>query len=404
MGKKFLFMFLGCVLGTTSFVYSQVGIGTDAPNKSSILDVTSTDKGVLLPRVALTSATDQTTISNPAIGLLVYNTGSNTNFTTSGYMFWDGTAWKIFTSNTADPATASLSCSGATMSPGQQITGSTPIIDGTILQIPYTGGNGGSFNGVTLKSVGNDNVTATLASGMLTVGAGVLNFELSGVPTASQQAPAGITFDLTPLIDANSGFSGGCTEVTVGNLLTASIESSAVMGYLAYGVDNTGNDTGTTGYSVQADSPNGKFSARVWVNGNITSIARGNQNINIQVRNNTSEATTVIWNYCTVWSGGMVETANMFTMPSMRWGGTQGATTTWTNASSTSNAGYWGDPGIYDGTGPEYRRYTWIPLGEDNKVSYEIHVMCALDTSTPTTAVSPTKLKVYIKFDQVTAM
>lgn len=55
-------------------VFSQVGIGTTTPDASSILDIESTDKGILVPR--LTSA-QINAITNPANGLLVYNTDFN---------------------------------------------------------------------------------------------------------------------------------------------------------------------------------------------------------------------------------------------------------------------------------------------------------------------------------------
>ncbi|MGB0868167.1 MAG: hypothetical protein ACPGSD_01105 [Flavobacteriales bacterium] len=51
---------------------AQVGIGTVNPDASSILDVTSIDKGFLPPRVANTNS-----ISNPATGLLIYNLTEN---------------------------------------------------------------------------------------------------------------------------------------------------------------------------------------------------------------------------------------------------------------------------------------------------------------------------------------
>ncbi|MGE4514795.1 MAG: hypothetical protein AB7E26_13435 [Chryseobacterium sp.] len=54
----------------------QVGIGTSNPDASAVLDVSATNKGILLPRVALTNSTDQTTITSPATGLLVYNTAT----------------------------------------------------------------------------------------------------------------------------------------------------------------------------------------------------------------------------------------------------------------------------------------------------------------------------------------
>ncbi|WP_148285334.1 hypothetical protein [Flavobacterium sp. B17] len=55
----------------------QIGIGTNNPDTSAILDIASTNKGVKFPIVALTSYTDVVTISSPATGLVVYNTTSN---------------------------------------------------------------------------------------------------------------------------------------------------------------------------------------------------------------------------------------------------------------------------------------------------------------------------------------
>jgi hypothetical protein len=53
-----------------------IGIGTSTPNASSILDVSSSNKGILVPRVTLTGITDGTTITSPATGLIVYNTAT----------------------------------------------------------------------------------------------------------------------------------------------------------------------------------------------------------------------------------------------------------------------------------------------------------------------------------------
>ena len=67
-----LFFLMAAVL--PSGLYSQnsnVGVGTTTPDASSILDVTSTSKGVLVPR--LTTA-QRNAIANPAASLLVYDT------------------------------------------------------------------------------------------------------------------------------------------------------------------------------------------------------------------------------------------------------------------------------------------------------------------------------------------
>jgi hypothetical protein len=384
----------------------HVTIGSaSAIDPTAILNVQASNKGVLFPKVELTSATDKLTIPNPTTGLMVYNTGTHANFSTTGYMFWDGSSWKIFASASSESAKAILNCAGAQMSPAQQVVGGTDIVAGTVLQIPYTSGNGGSFNGITLTSKGNANVTATIAGSMLSVGNGVLNFALAGKPTIDQQAPKGITFDLTPFLNANPDISG-CDEVTVGNILTASIEEIAVMGNLMLVTDNTGNDKNTQYYALQCNSPDGKFSIRVGVPVTQTSVRSGNQFLNVQVRNNQSTAVPVIWNFSTDY-GGSLSTSGVLTIPSQRWGGDQDSGITWTNATGNNdnNGAFWGQVGIYDGEndGPEYRRYTWIPIGANNKVSYEATIMVALDTTTPATAVHPTLIKCYIKFSQVTA-
>ncbi|MGB0870752.1 MAG: hypothetical protein ACPGSD_14235 [Flavobacteriales bacterium] len=56
------------ILGISLNCYSQVGIGTSNPNPSSILDVSSTSKGMLIPRID-----NPTSISNPSKGLMIYN-------------------------------------------------------------------------------------------------------------------------------------------------------------------------------------------------------------------------------------------------------------------------------------------------------------------------------------------
>ncbi|MGR3856402.1 hypothetical protein [Chryseobacterium indologenes] len=79
-------------------VGGNVGVGTNAPDNSALLDLTATNRGFLLPRVSLTSTTDGTTVPSPANGLIVYN--SNTalipygdglyyNSGTSGAPKWD---------------------------------------------------------------------------------------------------------------------------------------------------------------------------------------------------------------------------------------------------------------------------------------------------------------------------
>lgn len=69
----------------------RVGIATTTPDSSALLDVKATNKGLLIPRVALLNTTDGTTISGPATSLLVYNTGTG-GLTPAGYWYNAGTA------------------------------------------------------------------------------------------------------------------------------------------------------------------------------------------------------------------------------------------------------------------------------------------------------------------------
>ena len=66
----------GLLLGSLLWAQS-VGIGTSTPDASARLEVSSTNQGVLIPRVSLANVTDATTIPSPATSLLVYNTNTS---------------------------------------------------------------------------------------------------------------------------------------------------------------------------------------------------------------------------------------------------------------------------------------------------------------------------------------
>jgi hypothetical protein len=67
--------------------------GYSSVANSAVLDVNSTSKGFLMPRIALASLTDQTTVASPATGLMVYNTGAGT-LSEKGVYYWNGTIWE----------------------------------------------------------------------------------------------------------------------------------------------------------------------------------------------------------------------------------------------------------------------------------------------------------------------
>lgn len=75
---------------------AQLGVGTTTPDSSAMLDVFSNNKGFLPPRVALTATNNPDPVTNPATGLLVYNTatsGADSVKVLPGYYYWDGAKW-----------------------------------------------------------------------------------------------------------------------------------------------------------------------------------------------------------------------------------------------------------------------------------------------------------------------
>jgi hypothetical protein len=68
--------------------YSQVGIGTTTPQAA--LDIVSTDKGLLIPRVSLTNLNAPSISAVVAYSTMVFNTNNATGI---GYYYWDNTEW-----------------------------------------------------------------------------------------------------------------------------------------------------------------------------------------------------------------------------------------------------------------------------------------------------------------------
>lgn len=75
-------------------LFSQVGINTTTPQASSMLDVTATDKGVLIPRISIPNLAAAAPVTAPATSLIVYNTNAGTGI---GFYYWNGTLWTPFT-------------------------------------------------------------------------------------------------------------------------------------------------------------------------------------------------------------------------------------------------------------------------------------------------------------------
>jgi hypothetical protein len=103
MKKVLVFTFLLIASHTDA----QVGIGTTNPNTNAVLDLTSTSKGLLLPRV-----NDTTNVLNPSEGLMVFNKKTNTA------AVHNGVQWGTFITNLTQNAVASGDSLTYTLNPG----------------------------------------------------------------------------------------------------------------------------------------------------------------------------------------------------------------------------------------------------------------------------------------------
>ncbi len=161
--KKTIFVTTILFLTLLQVGYAQsVGINSDgtAPNTSAMLDVKSTSKGFLAPRM---TAEQRGSIASPATGLLVYQTDG-----TSGYYFNSGT-----------PGSPSwIQLSNSQLSQGKIYIGS---VSGVATEQTLSGDITLSETGIT--SIGNSKVTNDMLAGSITndkLAGGITNSQLAG--------------------------------------------------------------------------------------------------------------------------------------------------------------------------------------------------------------------------------
>ena len=83
----------------------SVGIGTVSPSASALLEMQSTNKGILIPRM---TAAQRNAIATPSTGLLIYQTNS-----TPGFYFYNGLAWAQISNGKANSNLNNLSATTA---------------------------------------------------------------------------------------------------------------------------------------------------------------------------------------------------------------------------------------------------------------------------------------------------
>ena len=144
------------------------GISTTGalPNVSAGLDVDFTNKGVLIPRVALSSLTDAVTIPTPATSLLVYSNGGAIN---DGYYYNSGTSAVPVWSSFITTASGSNGCFTNWQLFTANGTFTVPAGITKIKVCVYGGGAGGSGGGSATQHGGGGGGAGGFAEGTYSV-------------------------------------------------------------------------------------------------------------------------------------------------------------------------------------------------------------------------------------------
>ncbi|MFM7155258.1 MAG: hypothetical protein ACKOZV_14155, partial [Bacteroidota bacterium] len=210
---------------------AQVTVGGTTPDPSAVVDIQSTDKGFLWPRL---TTSERNAISSPATGLIIFNTNTlciEINQGTPAVPQWEQVQCRT-------GIISSLNCAGAS------VTGST-------INIPYTGGNGGVYESKSAASTGITGLSATLPAGNYADGAGSLSWLVSGVPSGLGTAnfslsSGGFNCGVPFTVVAGSISALDCAGATITGTLTSGQAASGVSASVPYTDGNGGFHSGQT--------------------------------------------------------------------------------------------------------------------------------------------------------------
>ena len=211
---KYLYpLFVLVFFNATTF--SQVGIGTTNPNGDALLEIgtSSSTKGLLLPRVALSATDNVSPLSAHVAGMTVYNTataGSGATAVSPGFYYNDGTEWIQLSTSTPEPLIQSVS-----LATDQLISGTTfTTIPG--MSLTFTAEKTEAFVNVSISGLG---YTGSLTYGTFRVYNSTTTTVVGGTNTSAQSLwkSGPNTYSITTW---SCAFSKKITGLTVGNSYT----------------------------------------------------------------------------------------------------------------------------------------------------------------------------------------
>lgn len=321
----------------------SVSIGSAVPDESAMLDINAANKGLLVPRVAITSLSSNSfPINNPAIGLIVYNTNPSI-FTSpildqnaAGFYFWTGSIWEKIASSTkgAVPIGGIIEFENKITVPGYTYIGYNILSD----YYEKIGTGFGSWDAIPNISTNQYTTKASYAyyNNKFFVWSGEDNTYLSYDNTGAYYVPALNTWTNMETLNAPVGRYGNVTAID--QVSGWMLVWGGVTARNAAGAETSITNTGGTFdllYNSWSAMPNGPLAARtghtaVWGNG--TMIIWGGHNPNLPANYNDGAAyyrPTQTWtaiaacplaaryNHSAIWTS---------TNKMIIWGGTNGTT------------------------------------------------------------------------------
>jgi hypothetical protein len=208
------------ILLTSANTFAQVGIGTDNPAASAALEVSSSsnNKGILIPRI---TAAQKDAISNPAEGLMIYQTSAP-----SGFYYYSGTGWKLMITQTNIDSKVDkvggkeLSSNDYTTAEKTKLVAITGTNTGD--QTTITGNSGTAtklatprnINGVAFDGTSNINVTATADAATLTGSILAENVVSSSLTSVGTLGSLTVTAPISGSVTGNASTATSATTAT----------------------------------------------------------------------------------------------------------------------------------------------------------------------------------------------
>ncbi|MCV9930208.1 hypothetical protein OIU83_21295 [Flavobacterium sp. LS1R49] len=299
MKRKIILLITLFVMSFSMTAQVKVGSNPTTINTNSLLELESTSKGLLLPRVALTSTTSFAPLTAHIAGMTVYNTaaaGTGTTAVVAGYYYNDGTQW-VQILNQANALTLQPWFNSATNSAATSNTqniyqsGNVGILTGTTAPTAALDVNGTTRLRSLPTGLASDNLVTADANGNLrTLAAAKPSVMVVGLPAAATISSLGAGSSsqfttATSIVNTISGssYSAGVITLPAGTysfvfVISSSFSGAAGIQVMSYFFDFPGS-SGTT--RIHGNSPT--YNAVNGVSINFTSVLTATTTFNYQV-------------------------------------------------------------------------------------------------------------------------